>query len=75
MSGMFVLALTIPESFEDLPGGLSGPVVFAAGYFAVRFTHRVMFWSVARDDPGLRTQLLKFTPSVLIGTGMLLVAS
>lgn len=75
MSAMFVLALTIPESFEDLPGGLSGPVVFAAGYFAVRFAHLVMFWSVAREDPGLRRQLLRFAPSVLVGTGMLLIAS
>ncbi|MDQ3456757.1 MAG: low temperature requirement protein A, partial [Actinomycetota bacterium] len=75
MTAMFILALTIPEAFEDAPGGLSGPVVFAVGYFAVRCTHLVMFWSVARDDPGLRRQLLRFTPSVLVGTGMLLVAS
>jgi len=36
MTAMFILALTIPEAFEDAPGGLSGSVVFALGYFAVR---------------------------------------
>ena len=29
MAAMFVMALTVPESFDDLPGGLTGPVVFA----------------------------------------------
>ena len=32
----FILALTIPEAFDDLPGELSGPVVFAVGYFVIR---------------------------------------
>lgn len=75
MATLFVIALTLPESFEDLPGGLSGPVVFAAGYFAVRLAHLGMLWAVSRTDPGLRRQLIKFTPSMLIGTTMLLIAS
>ena len=29
MAAMFVMALAIPESFEDLPGGLDAPVVLA----------------------------------------------
>ena len=52
MSGMFIAALTIPESFDDLPGGLSGPVVFAVCYFVVRATHFAMFWAAARGDAG-----------------------
>ncbi len=36
MSAVFVVALTIPEAFDDLSGGLDGPMVFALGYFAVR---------------------------------------
>jgi len=75
MATLFVIALTIPESFEDLPGGLPGPVVFAVGYFAVRLAHLSMFWAAGRTDPGLRRQLVKFTPSVLVGTTMLLIAS
>ena len=27
---MFIVSLTIPEAFVDFPGGLRGPVVFAA---------------------------------------------
>jgi low temperature requirement protein LtrA len=75
MAAMFVAALTIPESFTDLPGGLSGPVVFAVCYFIVRLAHFGMFWAAASSDPGLRRQLLRFIPSLVIGTSLLLVAS
>lgn len=75
MAAMFVLALTIPEAFDDLPGGLHGPVMLAVCYFVFRLMHLVMFWVIARDDPGLRAQLLRFTPSMVGGTAMLLVAS
>lgn len=36
MGAMFVLALSVPEAFDDLPGGLTGPVVVALAYLAVR---------------------------------------
>ncbi|MDQ3654957.1 MAG: low temperature requirement protein A [Chloroflexota bacterium] len=75
MAAMFVLALTIPESFDDLPGGLSGPVVFAAGYFVVRLAHLGWFLAISRGDPVLRRQVLRFAPSVILGTSILLVAS
>jgi low temperature requirement protein LtrA len=75
MSAMFVLALCIPEAFDDAPGGLNGPVVLAVCYLLFRFMHFVMFMIVARDDPGLRSQLLRFAPSVLVGSAVLLVAS
>jgi low temperature requirement protein LtrA len=75
MAAMFVLALAIPESFKDLPGGVYGPLVVAAGYFAVRILHLAIFWFASSDDPGLRRQLLRFTPSVLGSTALLVVAS
>jgi low temperature requirement protein LtrA len=75
MATMFVVALTIPEAFDDMPGGLHGPVVFALGYFAFRILHLSLFLLASTDDPGLRRQVLKFTPSVLGGTALLLVAS
>ena len=40
---MFIVAVTIPEAFDDLPGGLSGPLVFAACYLAVRVLHLVLY--------------------------------
>ena len=36
MAAMFVLALCIPEAFDDLPGGLTGPVVLAICYLIFR---------------------------------------
>jgi low temperature requirement protein LtrA len=75
MAAMFLLALSIPEAFVDIPGGLSGPVVIAGCYFVFRLMHLAMFWLVAGDDQGLKRQLLRFTPSVIAGTSLLLVAS
>lgn len=75
MAALFVLALSIPEAFDDLPGGLPGPVVVAVCYFFFRLMHLAIFWLIAADDPGLRRQLLRFAPSVLGGTTLLLVAA
>ncbi|MFC4605980.1 low temperature requirement protein A [Rhodococcus kronopolitis] len=75
MGAMFVVAVTIPEAFDDLPGGLPGPVVFAVGYFFVRLMHVVTFWLASAGDPQLRGQILRFVPSMATGTVLLLVAS
>jgi low temperature requirement protein LtrA len=75
MAFMFVAALTIPEAFVDLPGGLYGPAVFAICYFGVRLIHLGMFWLASRDDPQLRGQLLRFVVPLSWGTVVLLVAS
>jgi low temperature requirement protein LtrA len=75
MGAMFVGAITIPEAFDDLPGGIFGPMVFAFCYFAVRAVHLTLFWVVSGADPMLRRQILRFLPSMLGGTVLLLVAS
>ncbi len=75
MTTMFVLAVAIPEAFDDRPGGLSGPVLVACCYFAVRVLHLALFWIISQDDPGLRRQLVRFVPSMLGGTILLLAAS
>ena len=77
MAAMFVMALTVPEAFDDLEGGLDGPVVLAFAYLAVRVLHVSMFWLAARTerDRALRGQLLRFMPSVFGSTALLLVAS
>lgn len=75
MAAVFVQAITIPEAFDDLPGGLQGPMVFACCYFVVRAVHVVMFWLASREDPQLRGQILRFVPSMLAGTILLLIAS
>jgi low temperature requirement protein LtrA len=75
MAAMFLMALCIPEAFDDAPGGLSGPVVLAICYLIFRIMHLVLFWILSRDDRGLRQQVLRFTPSVLGGTALLLIAA
>ena len=78
MAAMFVMALSVPEAFVDNPdGGLSGPVVFAFAYLAVRLLHLTIFWLAAGSnlDSGLQGQLIRFAPSVLGSTALLLVAS
>jgi low temperature requirement protein LtrA len=77
MAAMFVMALAVPEAFDDRPGGLAGPVVVAFAYLAVRLLHLAMFWLAARTehDRGLRAQLLLFMPSLFGSTAILLVAS
>jgi low temperature requirement protein LtrA len=75
MAAMFVQAITIPEAFDDLPGGLYGPMVFACCYFVVRAVHVALFWLASREDPQLRGQILRFVPSMLTGTVLLLIAS
>jgi low temperature requirement protein LtrA len=75
MAAMFLLALAIPQAFTDQPGGHNGPVVVALCYFAFRALYLLLFWIIGREDPGLRQQLLRWTPSVVGGTALLLVAS
>ncbi|MFG1622929.1 low temperature requirement protein A [Kribbella sp. NPDC049227] len=75
MAAMFLIALAIPEAFDDLPGGLPGPVVIACAYFAFRALHLVLFWLIADGDPVLRRTLLRFAPSMLAATALLLIAS
>ena len=51
MATMFIFALAIPEAFDDLSGGLYGPVVVPICYLIFRLLHLTMFWVVSRRDP------------------------
>jgi low temperature requirement protein LtrA len=75
MAAMFILALCIPEAFDDAPGGLNGPVVLAVCYLIFRLMHLVMLMIISRDDDGLRAQVWRFAPSVIASSAILLVAS
>jgi low temperature requirement protein LtrA len=75
MAASFVLALSVPEAFDDRAGGLPGPVVFALAYLAVRLLHLTIFLLASGDDAGLRRQIWRFSPSVIGSTALLLVAS
>lgn len=75
MATMFVVAVTIPEAFVDLPGGLSGPVVFAACYLVVRVLHLVIYWHAARIDGDLRRKVVRAAGPMLGGATMLFSAA
>ena len=73
MAAMFIVALAIPESFDDLPGGLFAPFVLAGCYVLVRLGHIACYLVAAADDAGLRRQLW-VTAVPVTAAGALLVA-
>jgi low temperature requirement protein LtrA len=75
MGGMFIIALSIPEAFHDLPGGVDGPSAFAIGYLVVRLAHVVMYLLAAGDDRDLRRQVMLFATTMIGSTALLLVAA
>jgi low temperature requirement protein LtrA len=74
MAAMFLLALAIPEAFDDIDGGLWGPTVFAFSYLVLRLAHVLLFWVISKDDPVLRRQVGRFAPTMVGGTVLLLLA-
>ena len=63
MIAVFVAALTIPQAYDDLPGGWRGPLVLALAYTIVRLIHFALYLVAAGDDRVLRRQVL-FTQAV-----------
>ena len=58
MIAVFIAALTIPEAYEDLPGGWYGPLVFVIAYTVVRVIHASLYVMAAGEDTALRRQVL-----------------
>jgi low temperature requirement protein LtrA len=58
MIAIFITALTIPEAYDDLPGGWHGPIVLAIAYIVVRLIHAMLYLLAAGDDRALRRQVL-----------------
>lgn len=75
MIAVFIAALTIPEAYDDLPGGWSGPMVFACAYLAVRVIHISLYAVVGWEDPGLRRQLLFFLVAMVPAVSLVLVGA
>jgi low temperature requirement protein LtrA len=73
MAAMFVVALTIPEAWQDAPGGLNGPLVLVGAYLLVHCVHLTVYAVAATGDPGLRQQVAITWLPMLAG-GALLVA-
>lgn len=75
MIAMFGVALTIPEAFSDLDGGLFGPLVLAICYVIVRVVHAVLYIISAGEDVGLRKQVLRTSFAWVVGAGLIIVGA
>jgi low temperature requirement protein LtrA len=71
----FVVALTVPEAYDDLPGGLSGPVVFVCCYLGIRLLHLAAYWISDPDNRGLQVVLLRSLTSLVISWSFLLAGA
>lgn len=72
MAAIFVVDLTIPEAWQDAPGGLNGPLVLVGAYLLVRCVHLTLYAVAASGDPGLRRQLA-ITWGPLLASAALLI--
>ena len=72
MTAMFVAGLVVLEAYDDLPGGLSGPMVFAGAYLIARVTHAVVF--VLLSEPALRRRTVITVAFTTIPSAALLIA-
>jgi len=66
MALMLVVAITVPESFNDLPGGVDGPVAFVVCYLLVRLLHLSMYWISDPDNRDLHRVLLRSLASLSV---------
>ncbi|MGE3192947.1 MAG: low temperature requirement protein A [Microbacteriaceae bacterium] len=70
---MFLVSLVIPETYDDLEGGLFAPMVFVVAYVAVRVVHAVAYVIAAGSDTGLRRQVIVSMGAALLPSSALLV--
>ncbi|MDQ0729068.1 low temperature requirement protein A [Microbacterium sp. W4I20] len=71
MTAMFVAGLVVLEAYDDLPGGLFGPLVFVGAYLVARATHAIVFVWLA--EPALRRRTLITVALSVVPSGALLV--
>ncbi|MCS5723460.1 low temperature requirement protein A [Herbiconiux sp. CPCC 203407] len=72
MTAMFVAGLVVLEAYDDLPGGLVGPLVFVGAYLVARVTHAIVFVWLA--EPELRRRTLLTVTLSVVPSGALLIA-
>jgi low temperature requirement protein LtrA len=69
MIGMLVIALAIPEAFDD------AAFILAGAYAVVRFGQIALLLIAARDDPGLRRSTLGLLVGTAIGVSLITAAA
>jgi len=70
MTAIFVAGLVVLEAYDDLPGGLFGPMVFVGAYLVARVTHAIIF--VLLSEPRYRRRTLVTVVLSVIPSGSLL---
>ncbi|MEW2377627.1 low temperature requirement protein A [Micromonospora sp. NPDC047812] len=75
MAALFCFALSLPQAFSDATDVAAGPMVVALSYVVIRGVHLALYWHVARERPGERRLLLKYSPEVTISTMLLTAAA
>ena len=66
MMPLFVAALAIVESFDDIRGGWFGPLTFAVAVILVRVMHLLVYAVAAGDDRVLLLQLVRTAVPVTV---------
>jgi low temperature requirement protein LtrA len=69
VAAMLFVALAVPGAFGD------HALLFGVSYLVVRLLHLVLSAIVARDDPDRRGALLRFAPTAIVGSSLLVVAA
>jgi low temperature requirement protein LtrA len=69
MGAMLVTALAVPSAFAD------DALLFGVAYFVVRFLHLVLSAIVARGDPDPWGAIVRFAPTAIAGSSLLVVAA
>lgn len=75
LMAMFVVALAIPEAFDDTSAGLSASLVLTVAYVVIRFAHLLVYRVAAAGDTGLRRQLLLMFLPVSLASVLLVVGA
>ncbi|MFI5832925.1 low temperature requirement protein A [Micromonospora sp. NPDC051300] len=75
VAATFLLVLSAPGAFQDRPGGLPGPLVFAGCYFVIRMAQLLVFARVDRPDPVRRRRFLLRLLVPVVATALLVVAA
>jgi len=69
MAAMFGVALAVPHAFG------TDALLFGCAYLLVRVLHVVLSLIVAREEPDSRDALLRFAPTALFGSSLLVLAA
>jgi low temperature requirement protein LtrA len=68
VGAMLIVALAVPGAFGD------DAILFGVAYLVVRVLHLVLSATVVRDNPDRRGALLRFAPTAILGSSLLILA-